>query len=199
MFTSSFPRTVFLSFTKLVAAIHSLMNTVFISEQHLQPWITYLQWIWQIFLFKVYRNFKGALAAIRLSGTIIISGGHLQWSSIFKSTVFLWRKHWQSSLFSKILSYFASSCSYPFDECSFSIIKEQLQPHILSKLLCFFRTGGVVARRYHGYQRWYPSVSGMYKLKDSLLSDSYPFLLWYCRYFKGALCLCRKNYCNHPL
>ena len=26
----------------------------------------------------------------------------------------------------------------------------------------------------------------MYKLKDSLLSDSYPFLLWYCRYFKGA-------------
>ena len=68
----------------------------------------------------------------------------------------------------------------------FSIIKEQLQPHILSKLLCFFRTGGVVARRYHGYQRWYSSASGMYKLKDSLLSDSYPFLLWYCRYFKGA-------------
>ena len=34
-------------------------------------------------------------------------------------------------------------------------------------------------------------VSGMYKLKDSLLFDdinsSHPFLLWYCHYFMGAL------------
>ena len=139
MFTSFFPRTVFLSFTKLVAAIHSLMNTVFISEQHLQPRITYLQWIWQIFLFKVYRNFKGALAAIRLSGTIIISGGHLQWSSIFKSTVFLWRKHWQSSLFSKILSYFASSCSYPFDEWPFFYHKRAVAATHSFKVVVFFQ------------------------------------------------------------
>ena len=34
----------------------------------------------------------------------------------------------------------------------FSIIKEQLQPQILSNLLHFLRTGGVVARRYHSYQ-----------------------------------------------
>ena len=50
------------------------------------------------------RYFKGALAAIHLSGTFIISGGHLQWSNIFKGTVFLWDKHLQSSLFSRILS-----------------------------------------------------------------------------------------------
>ena len=44
--------------------------------------------------------FKVALAALQLSGTIIISGGHLQWSSIFKGIVFLLNKHLQSSLFS---------------------------------------------------------------------------------------------------
>ena len=32
---------VFLSFTKLVAAIQSLTDAVFIWEQHLQPWIVY--------------------------------------------------------------------------------------------------------------------------------------------------------------
>ena len=32
---------------------------------------------------------KGAPAAIHLSGTIIISGGHMQWFSIVKRTVFL--------------------------------------------------------------------------------------------------------------
>ena len=31
---------------------------------------------------------KGALAAIHFSDTIIISGGQLPWSSIFKGTVF---------------------------------------------------------------------------------------------------------------
>ena len=34
-------------------------------------------------------------------------------------------------------------------------------------------------------------VSGIYKLRDSLLFDdinsSHPFLLWYCHYFMGAL------------
>ena len=38
---------------------------------------------------------------MHLSGTIIISGSHLQWSSIFKGTVFLLNKHLQSSLFFK--------------------------------------------------------------------------------------------------
>ena len=53
----------FLYFKKLVAAIHSLMDTVFILEQHLQPWIVYIKCIWQIFLFKAYCSFKVELAA----------------------------------------------------------------------------------------------------------------------------------------
>ena len=60
----------------------------------------YVRCIWLIFLFKADFYFKVALAALQLSGTIIISGGHLQWSSIFKGTVFLLNKHLQSSLFS---------------------------------------------------------------------------------------------------
>ena len=59
-----FQCTVFLYFEKLVAAIPSLMDTVFILEQHLQPWIVYIQCIWQIFLFKAYCNFKVELAVI---------------------------------------------------------------------------------------------------------------------------------------
>ena len=43
----------------------------------------------QIFLFKAYCNFKGARAAMHLSGTTIILGSHLQEASIFKGTVFL--------------------------------------------------------------------------------------------------------------
>ena len=72
-------------------------------EEHLQWWIAYIQCIWQIFLFKAFCYFKGVLAAIHLSGTVIISGGHLQWSSIFKGTVFLWNKYLQSSFLSKVL------------------------------------------------------------------------------------------------
>ena len=71
--------------------------SLFLSEcflvEHLQPWIAYIQCIWQIFLFKKYCYFKGALASIHLSATIIISGGLLQWPSIFKGTVSLWNKH----------------------------------------------------------------------------------------------------------
>ena len=43
-----------------------------------------------------------------------------------------------------------SSCSHPLDELPFSIIKEQLQPCVLSNLLCLCRTR-VVVRRYHSY------------------------------------------------
>ena len=45
------------------------MDTVSILKEHPQPWTLYLQCIWQIFLFKPYCNFKGALASIYLSGT----------------------------------------------------------------------------------------------------------------------------------
>ena len=44
------------------------------------------------FLFKAYYNFKEAVAAIHLSGTVIISGGHLQLSSIFNATVFFFKQ-----------------------------------------------------------------------------------------------------------
>ena len=101
---SFFQNIVFLYFTKVATAIHSLMDTVFIIEEHLQPWINYIQCIWQMFLFKAYCNLKRALTAIYLNGTVINSGGHLPWSSIFKGTVFLWNKHLQSSLFSRMLS-----------------------------------------------------------------------------------------------
>ena len=93
----------------------------------------YVQFIWQLFLFKAYCNFKGAHAAIYLSGTTIFSGSHLQRPSIFKGTVFV--------VLSRVLG-----------NGSFSIIKEHLQPQILSNLLYFFRTGGVAARRYHSHQ-----------------------------------------------
>ena len=73
----------------------------------------------------------------------------------------------------------------------FSIIKEQLQPQILLNLLYFSRTGGVAARIYRIINYNTPLVSGMYKLKNSLLFDdtnpSHPFLLWYCHCFTGAL------------
>ena len=78
MFDNFFQGSVFLYFTKLVAVIHCIDYTVFILEQHLQPWIVYTQCIWQIFLLKAYCNFKGAHAAIHLSGAAILSGSHLQ-------------------------------------------------------------------------------------------------------------------------
>ena len=50
-----------------------------------------------------------------------------------------------------------TSCSHPFLERPF-IVKQQLQPSILSNLPCFFRIE-VQARRYHSfqlnYQLWY--------------------------------------------
>ena len=71
-------------------------------QEHLQPWIAYIQCIWQIFLFKACCYFIRALSTIQLSGTIIIPGGQLQWSIIFSCTLFLWNKHLQLSLCSKI-------------------------------------------------------------------------------------------------
>ena len=75
-----------------------------------------------------------------LSGTIIILGGFLQWPSTFKGTVFLWNKHSQVISFFKGIELIRnSSCSHPFEE--YSKMKEQMQPRILSNLLCFCRTG----------------------------------------------------------
>ena len=47
-----FQSTVFRYFTKVDLAIHSSMDAVFILEEHLHPWILYIQCIWQVFLFK---------------------------------------------------------------------------------------------------------------------------------------------------
>ena len=91
-----FQGTVFLYFTKLVAAIHSLMGAAFILEQHLQPWIVF----WQILLFKTYCNFKVALASIQ-GATVIISGGQFQPSSIFKLLSFFERSTWNRLCFQK--------------------------------------------------------------------------------------------------
>ena len=152
MFDSFFQGTVFLCFTKSVAAMHSLTDTVFISEQHLQPLIVYIQFTWQIFLFKAYCNFKGAHAAIHLSGTTIISGSHLQGPSIFKGTVFLWMRTCNRLCFQRYRVNLSPVASIHSTNGPFSIIKEQLQPQVLSNLPHFFRTGRVVARRYYNYQ-----------------------------------------------
>ena len=85
-------------FTKVVAANHSSIDTLFLRRA-----LATINCIYKMNLtdlFKADFYFKGALAAIHLSCTIIFSGGHLQWSSIFNGTVFLLNKHLQSSLFS---------------------------------------------------------------------------------------------------
>ena len=85
-------------FTKVAAANHSSIDTLFLRRA-----LATINCIYKMNLtdlFKADFYFKGALAAIHLSCTIIFSGGHLQWSSIFNGTVFLLNKHLQSSLFS---------------------------------------------------------------------------------------------------
>ena len=109
-------------FTKVVAANHSSTDTLFLRRA-----LATINCIYKMNLtdlFKADFYFKGALAAIHLSCTIIFSGGHLQWSSIFNGTVFLLNKHLQSSHFSWVLRFTSPvaaiySMNYPF-----SIIKE---------------------------------------------------------------------------
>ena len=128
-----------------ISCSHSLLNGYYISEQHLQPWIAYLQCIWQIFLFKAYCNFKGAPAAIHVSGTVIIQDAMCINLAFSRVLSFFEISTWNSSPVAAI-----HSMNGPF-----SIIKEQFQPHILSNLLYFFRTGGVAPKTHHSYQLWY--------------------------------------------
>ena len=82
---------------------------------------------------------------------VIISGSHLQWSSIFKDIVFLWTSTCSHPFFSKDMSYFAIPVkAIHLMNGPFSIIKEQLQPRILSNLQHFCRTE-IVGRRYGKY------------------------------------------------
>ena len=142
---------VFLYFTKLFAVIHSLTDCICFRTAlaAMNCAYTVLQCIWQIFLFKAYCNFKEAYAAIQLSGTAIISGSHLQ-----------------GPVFWRALSFFQiSTCNrfcfqtYRVNSPPVAAINSTNGPfsisQILSNLLHFFITGGIVARRYHSYQLWY--------------------------------------------
>ena len=150
MFENFFQGTVPLCFTKLVAAIHS--DTVFISEQHLQPWLC------------IYNIFDRYFYLRR----IVTSKEPMQpylWvvPPLFQGATC------RDLVFSRVLSFLEiSTCdrlclqryrvnlppvaAIHSPNGPISIVKEQLQPQILSNLLYFFRTGGAVARRYHNYQ-----------------------------------------------
>ena len=122
---SFFQSTVFLYFLKVVATFRSLMDAVFILEEQLQPWIVYIQCIWQLFLFKTKEHLQPFFWMVPL----LFLGGHLQWFSIFKGTKHLvlntkCNKHLQLSLFLKMLSLF----TIPFavihsTNCPFSLKK----------------------------------------------------------------------------
>ena len=61
--------------------------------------------------------FKGELAAIHLSGAVFYSGGHFQWSSIFKCNVFFFETSTCSLPFFKGSEFFLNSiCSHSFDK-----------------------------------------------------------------------------------
>ena len=83
-----FPKEYSVSLFHESSYVHPLLN---------EYCLEYCHELYTIYL-RIFRqgicNFKIALAAIYLNGTIIISGGHLQWSSIFKVSFFLdtWRK-----------------------------------------------------------------------------------------------------------
>ena len=66
------------------------MGTVFILEEHLPQRCFVISGAW----------------VIRLDRTANILASHLQWHSFFKVNVFLWNKHLQSYLFSKLQSQF---------------------------------------------------------------------------------------------
>ena len=51
--------------------------------------------------------FKGELAAIHLSGAVFYSGGHFQWSSIFKCNVFFLKQALAVFPFLKVVSFFS--------------------------------------------------------------------------------------------
>ena len=74
MFNRFFHGTVFLYFTKLAA--ETTYKRTFSRRFNVEYMYVCRECICQIF--KAYCNFKGALAAIHLSGTVIISRGHLQ-------------------------------------------------------------------------------------------------------------------------
>ena len=105
----------FFYFKKVISVILPQLILYF-SEEHLEPWIGYIQCVWQIFKSKAYYYFNGALAALHLRGNVIVSGGHFQLSIIFMDTVVFLNNQLESSL---IMLIHNSSWSHPFDNWPF--------------------------------------------------------------------------------
>ena len=124
------------------------------------------------------------LRYIHLSGTVIVSERHLQWSRVL---CFFGKSTCSHSFFQ---SHFEIPiCSHPYDDRPLFIIKEQLQPRILSNLLCFYRIG-IAARRYHKYHKWYILGFRHAYIERRLLCydiiSSHPFFLWLESLFHGS-------------
>ena len=135
---------------KKVAAVILPQLIPYFWEEHLEPWIGYIQCVWQIFKSKAYYYFNGALAALHLRGNVIVSGGHFQLSIIFMDTVVFLNNQLESSLIMLICNLVAiiHSIIGPFSK-----IVEQFQPRILSNWLChcthtFFYKGVIISRDY---------------------------------------------------
>ena len=115
--------------------------------------IVYIQYIWQVFLYL---------------SRIVTSKEHMQ-PCIWVVPPLFREATCRDLVFSRVLSFFEiSTCNrlcfqkyrvnlppvaaiHSTNDLS-SIIKEELQPQILSNLQYFFWTEGVLARRYHSYQ-----------------------------------------------
>ena len=88
-------------------------------------WCVCRECIWQIFLF-ILCNFKEAFAAIHLSGTVIISGGHLQRSSIRRVLPFFEIRTWNRLCFQRYWVNSPPGAAIHSTNGPFSIIREQL-------------------------------------------------------------------------
>ena len=93
MFDNFFLGTVFLCFTKLVAAITSLTDTVFISEQHLQAWLCIYNVFDRYFYLRRIVTSKEHMQPCIWAVPPLFQEVTFQGPSIFKGTVFLWNKH----------------------------------------------------------------------------------------------------------
>ena len=83
--------------------------------------------------------------------TVIVSGGHLRWSSIFKDTVFLWSKLFQSSLFQRrwVNSQFQSQPSIQW--MALFILQKSKWNHAIFQIYCVFSGQELLVRRYNSY------------------------------------------------
>ena len=133
-----FQGTVFPFFKKLVVTIHSLKDAVFISEQHLQPWIVYRRF------FDRYFYLKGIVTSKEhTQPCIYVVPPLLQEATcrdfVFSRVLSFFKISTCNRLFSKILSQFASSCSYSIDEWPFFYRKRAAVATNSLKFTVFFQ------------------------------------------------------------